>query len=229
MVESANTFRPNRNRAPVGWAGLFEGVTLRKMTGIVSVALAAALTVTITGCSDDNKPVAAKCDEVSQPMIDIPTRTDQEPRLRLPQPQGWERTTKLDSESIRYAIRNPGLADQGFTPNAVVTLQKVAAKEGNAQQILDIQNKQLAARLKVTDLKTSSAKVCGSSAQTTTYTAPAMGKIPARSAVSLAVVYTEGDVNYVSTLTVQTIKPDNPTYAADSAAILKGFQIRPSK
>ncbi|WP_194163696.1 LpqN/LpqT family lipoprotein [Mycolicibacterium sp. P1-5] len=200
-----------------------------KLTGVVSATLAVALIVTIAGCSDDNKPVAAKCDEVSAPLIDIPTRTDQEPRLRLPQPQGWERTTKLDSESIRYAIRNPGLADEGFTPNAVVTLQKVGATEGNAQQILDIQNKQLVARLKVKDLKTSSARVCGSEAQSTTYTAPAMGKVPARNATSLAVVYTDGDVNYVSTLTVQTIKPDNPTYAADSATILKGFQIVPAK
>jgi hypothetical protein len=227
-VKSANTFSWDF-AAPVGWAGLSKGVTLSKVTSVVSAVLAAALTATITGCSDDNKPVAAKCDEVATPLIDVPTRTDQEPRLRLPQPQGWERTTKLDSESIRYAIRNPGLADEGFTPNAVVTLQKVAASEGNAAQILDIQNKQLVARLKVTDLKTSSARVCGSSAQTTTYTAPAIGKVPARSATSLAVVYTDGDVNYVSTLTVQTIKPDNPTYAADSAAILKGFQIIPAK
>ncbi|MEZ0356723.1 LpqN/LpqT family lipoprotein [Mycobacterium sp. SA01] len=204
-------------------------MTLRKATGIVSAVLAAALAVTITGCSDDNKPVAAKCAEVSAPLVDVPTRTDQEPRLRLPQPQGWERTDKLDSESIRFAIRNPALAEDGFTPNAVVTLQKVAAKEGNAQQILDIQNKQLVARLKVTDLKTSSATICGSTAQSTTYTAPAMGKIPARTATSLAVVFNDGDVNYVSTLTVQTIKPDNPTYAADSAMILKGFQIIPAK
>ena len=199
------------------------------MTGLASAVLAVALAMTITSCSEDSKPVAAKCDEVSVPLTDIPTRTDQDPRLRLPQPQGWERTTKLDSETIRYAIRNEGLSADGFTPNAVVTLQKVGVTVGNAQQILDAQNQQLVARLKVTDLKSSSAQVCGLSAQSTTYTAPAMGKIPARSASSLAVVYTEGEVNYVTTLTVQTIKPDNPTYAADSATILKGFQILPPK
>ncbi|APE19490.1 hypothetical protein BOH72_27370 [Mycobacterium sp. WY10] len=203
---------------------------MRKVTSVVSAALAVALTVTITSCSDDKKkPDAAKCDSVSLPMTDIPSRTDQEPRLRLPQPQGWERTTKLDSESIRYAIRNPGLTDEGFTPNAVVTLQKVSTDVGHAQAILDAQNQQLQARLKVKDLKTTPAQVCGSTAQTTSYTAPAMGKIPARSASSLAVVYQDGDINYVSTLTVQTIKPDNPTYATDSAAILKGFQILPPK
>ncbi|WP_319430375.1 LpqN/LpqT family lipoprotein [Mycobacterium sp. RTGN5] len=195
----------------------------------MSAVLAAALVVAIAGCSDDAKPAAAKCAEVAGPMIDIPTRTDQEPRLRLPQPKGWERTTKLDSETIRFALRNESLSDQGFTPNAVVTLQKMGSDIGKPQQILDAQDKQLEARLKVKDLKSSPTQVCGSAAQTTTYTAPAMGKIPARSATSLAVVYEAGDVNYVTTVTVQTIKPDNPTYVTDSAAILKGFQILPPK
>ncbi len=203
---------------------------LRRVTGQASAVLAAALVVAIAGCSDDAKPAAAvKCDEVSVPMIDIPTRTDQEPRLRLPAPQGWERTTKLDSETIRFALRSEGLSDQGFTPNAVVTLQKVGSDVGKPQQILDAQDKQLVAKLKVTDLKSTPTQVCGSTAQSTTYTAPAMGKIPARSAASLAVVYQAGDVNYVTTVTVQTIKPDNPTYVTDSAAILKGFQILPPK
>jgi Probable lipoprotein LpqN len=202
---------------------------LRNVTGRVSAVLAAALVMAIAGCSDDAKPAAVKCDEVSVPVIDIPTRTDQEPRLRLPQPQGWERTTKLDSETIRYALRNEGLTDEGFTPNAVVTLQKVGADVGKPQQILDAQNQQLVMKLKVKDMKSSPAQVCGSPAQSTSYTAPAMGKIPARNATSLAVVYQAGDVNYVTTVTVQTIKPDNPTYVTDSAAILKGFQILPPK
>jgi hypothetical protein len=195
-----------------------------------SAAMAAALAVVaIAGCSDDAKPAAAKCDEVSVPMIDIPTRTDQEPRLRVPQPKGWERTTKLDSETIRFALRNEGLTDEGFTPNVVVTLQKVNSDIGKPQKILDAQDQQLVAKLKVKDLKSSPATVCGSAAQSTTYTAPATGKIPARNASSLAVVYQAGDVNYVTTVTVQTIKPDNPTYKADSAAILKGFQMLPPK
>jgi hypothetical protein len=203
---------------------------LRSVTGQVSAVLAAALVVAIAGCSDEAKPAAAvKCDEVSVPMIDIPTRTDQEPRLRLPQPQGWEHTTKLDSETIRFALRNEGLTDQGFTPNAVVTLQKVGSDVGKPQQILDAQDKQLVAKLKVKDLTSTPTQVCGSTAQSTTYIAPAMGKIPARNAASLAVVYQAGDVNYVTTVTVQTIKPDNPAYVTDSAAILKGFQILPPK
>jgi len=87
-----------------------KGTSVRKVVGAVAVAMAAVSAMGATGCSDD-KPTAAKCEQVSAPMTDIPTRTDQEPRLRIPQPQGWERTTKLDSETIRFALRNPGLAD----------------------------------------------------------------------------------------------------------------------
>lgn len=195
----------------------------------MSVVLATAVMAATVGCSKDAKPTAAKCDEVSVPMVDIPTRTDQEPRLRIPQPQGWERATKLDSETIRFALRNQALTDQGFTPNAVVTLQKVSSDVGKPQQILDAQDQQLVAKLRVKDLKSTPTQVCGSLARSTTYTAPGMGKIPARNAASLAVVFQAGDVNYVSTLTVQTIKPDNPTYVTDSATILKGFQILPPK
>ncbi|BBZ77641.1 hypothetical protein MANY_29780 [Mycolicibacterium anyangense] len=191
--------------------------------------MAAALAMSIAGCSEENKPAAAKCDTVSAPMTDIPTRTDQEPRMRIPQPQGWERTDKLDSETIRYALRNPNLSSDGFTPNAVVTLQKVGSDVGKPQQILDAQNQQLKTKLKVKDMTTTPGQVCGSPAQAVTYTAPAMGKIPARKATSLAVVFTSGDINYIATVTVQAIKADNPTYATDSAEIVKGFQIIPPK
>ena len=149
--------------------------------------VAVAVAIAGAGCSDDgSKPSADKCENVSVPMIDIPTRTDQEPRMRIPQPQGWERTTKLDSETIRFAIRNPALAADGFTPNAVVTLQKIGLDVGKPKQILDAQNQQLQMKLKVTDLKATEGQVCGLSAEATTYTAPGMGKIPARKATSLA-------------------------------------------
>ncbi len=145
--------------------------------------------------------------------------------MRIPQPQGWERTTKLDSETIRFAIRNPALAADGFTPNAVVTLQKIGLDVGKPQQILDAQNQQLQMKLKVSDLKATEGQVCGLPAESTSYTAPGMGKIPSRKAMSLATVYQASDANYVATVTVQAIKPDNPTYQRDSALIVKGFQI----
>ena len=56
---------------------------------------------------------------------------------------------------------------------------------------------------------------------------PALPTIPPRKATSLGVVYRSGDANWVATLTVQTVKPDNQTYIKDSAEILKGFQLLP--
>ena len=144
--------------------------------------------------------------------------------MRIPVPQGWQRNTKQDSESVRYAISNPGLVVDGFTPNAVVTLQKVPTAAGKPDKILAAQNDQL----------TKSTEVCGAKAIESSYTAPELKLgpkipvIPPRKATSLGAVYKEGDSYYVATLTVQTVKGDDPTYQKDAETILKGFQMFPS-
>jgi hypothetical protein len=196
------------------------------LTAVVLAALA------LTGCSG-SKPSADKCAEVSVQLIDVPTRTDQEPKMRIPLPPGWERTTKMDNESIRFAIRNPGLTADGFTPNAVVTLQKVDTDIGKPEKVLEAQNEQLGKKLKLTDMKSSPSQVCGAPALSSSYTAPEVKlgpkipPIPPRTASSVSSVFKGRDSNYVAMLTVQTIKPDNQTYVGDSATILKGFQLLP--
>ena len=199
----------------------------------VSAAMVALLAVTAVGCSGE-KVSADKCQAVSGELIDVPTRTDQEPKMRVPVPAGWERTTKMDSENIRFALRNQSLSADGFTPNAVVTLQKVSADIGKPEQLLEAQNDQLSKKLKVADMNSTPAQVCGATALATTYTAPEMKinpkipPIPPRTATSLGVVYKTGDVSYVATITVQTVKPDNPTYIKDADTIIKGFQLLPA-
>jgi hypothetical protein len=196
------------------------------LTAVVLAALA------LTGCSG-SKPSADKCAAVSVQLIDVPTRTDQEPKMRIPLPPGWERTTKMDNESIRFAIRNPGLTADGFTPNAVVTLQKVDTDIGKPEKVLEAQNEQLGKKLKLTDMKSSPSQVCGAPALSSSYTdpevklGPKIPPIPPRTASSVSSVFKGRDSNYVAMLTVQTIKPDNQTYVGDSATILKGFQLLP--
>jgi len=205
-----------------------------KIVGPPRLALGAVLTVALamTGCSASG-PSADKCSSVSAQLVDIPTRTDQEPKMRIPLPPGWERTTKMDNESIRFAIRNPALAADGFTPNAVVTLQKTGSDIGKSEKVLEAQNDQLAKKLKLTDMKASPVELCGAPALSATYTAPEVKlgpkipPIPPRKASSLSSVYKGRDINYIVMLTVQTIKPDNQTFTADSAMILKGFQLLP--
>lgn len=207
---------------------------VRRSLAMLSVAASALLGMSSAACSV-SKPTAEKCQTVPGALTDIPTRTDQEPKMRIPVPQGWERSTKMDSENIRFAIRNQGLTADGFAPNAVVTLQKINSDLGKPQQLLDAQNEQLSRKLKVTDMKSVPAEVCGALAMSTTYTAPEVKvnpkvpTIPPRRATSLGVVYKAGDVSYVVTLTVQTVKPDDQTYVKDSETILKGFQMLPPR
>ena len=193
-----------------------------------------ALVFTVAGCSG-TKPSADKCESVSAPMTDIPTRTDQEPKLRIPIPQGWERSTQMDSENIRFSIRAQGLTANGFTPNAVVTLQKVAGDIGKPIQILQAQQDQLTKKLNLKDVTTTETKVCGAPALSATYKTPELKlgpklpSVPERTATSLGTVYRTGDANYVATLTVQTIKPDDPNYVKASEQIVKGFQLLPPR
>jgi len=210
---------------------------LRTVIRPVPVVLVTAAALLLTGCSSGSKPTADQCQSVSVNLEDVPTRTDQEPKMRVPLPPGWERTTKMDNESIRFAIRNPALAVDGFTPNAVVTLQKVSLDVGKPTQILDAQNDQLAKKLKAKDLTSTPTEVCGAPAMSSSYTAPEMRvspnpkipPVPSRKATSLGAVYRGEDANYVATLTVQSVKPDDKTFAQDSQTILKGFQLLPPK
>ncbi|MGB2810879.1 MAG: hypothetical protein WBC17_03890, partial [Mycobacterium sp.] len=56
---------------------------------------------------------------------------------------------------------------------------------------------------------------------------PKLPAVPPRNASAVSALYQGRDANYVATLTVQTIRPDDKTYAADSAMIIKGFQLLP--
>lgn len=197
-----------------------------------AAVLAAALAVTVSACSS-SKPSLEKCETVSAPLTDVPNRTDQEPRLRVPVPQGWERSTEMDSENIRFSIRNKGMIADGFIPNAVVTLHKVAGDLGKPAQILQAQQDQITKKLEVKDVTSTETKVCGAPALSSSYTTPEinigpkMPKVPERKVTSLATIYRAGDSNYVASVTVQTVKPDDPGYVRDSQEILKGFQLLP--
>lgn len=78
----------------------------------------------------------------------------------------------MDSEQIRFSIRNEALTADGFTPNAVVTLQKVAGDLGKPDQILQAQQEQLTKKLNLTDVTSTTTKVCGAPALSSTYTTP---------------------------------------------------------
>lgn len=167
------------------------------------------------------------CTEGSAPLTPIEGVEQDEPRLLIPQPAGWERNTSLDSELIRFAMANRDLTAESFSPNAVVTLEHVPSTDVDPQDVLDQQKSALESQAGATDIDVQSTPNCGSTAETVSYTLPAQGAVPAHPARVLIIAAPFGDSTWTATVTVQAVNPDDPTYVQDAEAILTGFQMLP--
>ncbi len=205
----------------------------------VAVVLVAAATVLATSCTrvvDDARVVAAadlgkagadasECTKVDAPLTTIPSRGDDEPILKIPQPEGWERVTMMDSELVRFTMRNLSLARDGFASTAVVTLE---SHPGIAEprEVFDAQNAALAG-LGATDVDITAHTLCGLPSETLRYTAPAMGPVGPHPAMVMCTVLHTDNRTFAMTATVQTADPGNPTFQRDSETILTGFQMLP--
>lgn len=196
-----------------------------------------AAVVLLSGCSSiiEGTPVAAtaggatqvtggECESLPGRMTQIDAHSPGEPTLILPQPDGWERTTGMDSELIRFVMVNRGLANNGYAPTAVLTLESGPSSD-SPDAILDQQAVTLESQLGATDVAGVPGVHCGFPAQTIGFRAPSLGGIPPRYAKVLCVVVEGGPRTYLTTLTVQTAEPDNPTYIHDLDTILRGFQV----
>ena len=170
----------------------------------------------------------AACATVDVPFLDVESHSDTEPRVRIPQPPGWDRYTDMDSEMIRAAMVNKSLSADGFTPNVVFTLDKVPG-EFDPQELFDQGRQTMVTMLGATDVQTSSSTVCGLPAETTHYTISIPADIGPHPAVVRSAVIASGDSTYMVSLSMQSTQADDPTYVRDSATILDGMQVLPPK
>src|SRR5689334_9585490 len=151
------------------------------MTGAAALVMATACTRVI----DDARVVAAPdmgkapatasdCTSVDAPMTRIPDHTDEEPVLSIPQPEGWERVTIMDSDLIRFTMRNQSLAKNGFAPTAVVTLE---SRRGLAEprEVFEAQKDALEHAIGATDLQVMQTTVCELPAEMIVYQTPTLG------------------------------------------------------
>lgn len=196
-------------------------------------------TLLLTGCSRDVPGTAVmaagtgpeastsadgECATVAAPLSDIPTVDDDEPQMRIPVPQGWERNSMMDSRIIRYAIVAQDLITDGFAPNAVVTLESVRGTP-DPDIVFGENRNNLVTMMGASDLETESNSTCGFPSETTSYIAPPMGPAPERPIIMHAVVADAGNTTYLATLTLQTAEGGNPTYLRDAQEIVDGFQL----
>lgn len=210
----------------------------------VATVLLVATTVLMVSCTrtvDDARAVAgadlstaadtggsdsSQCEVVDEPLTTIPARNDNEPVMRIPTPPGWVRTTMMDSELIRFAMRNDDLTRQGFTPNVVVTLESAPGTQ-DAGLVFTNMRDALESGIGATDVRVAERSLCGVPARTFDYQMPAMGNVAPHPAVALGAVMRAEGRTYAVSVTAQTMDPADPTYQRDSKTILDGFQLLP--
>jgi hypothetical protein len=200
------------------------------VTAVVLLAVPGCSKVVSGSATQDThapRPKPNECEQVSAPLTAIDSRAAGEPQLKIPQPTGWERASMLDSDVIRFTMRNKDLSDNNFMPTAVVTLESVPEGSSDNQAIFDQERAALVDRLGATGLSTMETTRCGDEAELVDYDAPSMGRIPSRKVRTLMVAGTFHDNTFVSTVTVQSTDPGNSVYARDTDAVLTGFQMLP--
>lgn len=161
---------------------------------------------------------ATRCTASDVPMTTLDPKSDDEPKLELPTPPGWEYSSKMNSPLIRGLVANTGLRANNFTPNAVVTLEDLTGKVSDAKQGIDAE---LAGATKsgLTIDSRTPGTVCGHQSTTVTYT------LRGHSATGLIIAAADGQKVWAATLTIQTSEPDNSTYIADKQNILNNFRL----
>ena len=209
-------------------------------TACVLLAVATVLMASCTRVVDDARPVAgpdrsplsssssdaSQCEVVAAPLTTIPAQGDDEPVLKIPQPQGWDRMTMMDSELIRFAMANRSLIKDGFASNVVVTLESAPGTE-EPEVVFNTMRDAMESDLGATDLRVTEHTLCGLPAETMHYQTPLLGNIPPHPGVAVVAVLHADDTTYAVSVTIQTTDPDNPEYQRDADEILKGFQLLP--
>jgi probable lipoprotein LpqN len=211
-------------------------IAARSIAVIVGAA-ALTLSAACTRVVDDARVVAAPdmgkapatasdCRSVDAPMTSIQEQTDEEPVMAIPQPAGWERVTMMDSELIRFTMRNLSLVKDGFAPTAVVTLE---SHRGIAEPraVFDAQQDALEKVVGATNLQATQTTLCELPAEIIDYMTPMLGMLPPHPAKVVTAVLHTDDTTYAMTMTVQSADADDPTYKRDAETILTGFQMLP--
>jgi hypothetical protein len=200
-------------------------------------ASAAVLALLAGGCGSDVTGVAVGrrdmtaagngCTEVSAPMTPISTKANDEPRLRIPQPSGWEPTTTVDSDISRFEMENENLTPDDFAW-LLVGLESEPGRDDPAM-VLDAIREGMLTEAGARDVKVTDGTVCGHPAQTLRYTIAPDELLPVTApATSLVVVAHGTNKTYAAIVTIMTTNDDTPAYQHAAETILTGFQVLPS-
>jgi len=200
-------------------------------------AAAVVLALLAGGCGSEVNGVAVGrrdmtaagngCTEVSAPITPISTKTNDEPRLRIPQPSGWEPTTTVDSDISRFEMENENLTADDFAW-VLVALESQPGQD-DPTTVFEAFREGMLAGAGAGDVKVTDGTVCGHPAQTLRYTMAPDDRLPVTApATSLVVVAHGTNETYAAIVTILTTNTDIPAYRHAAETILTGFQVLPS-
>lgn len=163
------------------------------------------------------------CTQVSPPLMPVPAEADDEPRILIPQPSGWERTSDADSELVRFAMTDASLTGDHLA-FAVVGLQ---SKVGYHEPATIFEDLRWDAEKDpgITDLTLTGSTVCGYPALTANYTKLATDELPTRKETMQTVVVNTTNRTHAATVSISTNDANNPAYQRDLATILPGLRV----
>jgi len=195
---------------------------------ILTTALAAAA-VSLSACTDvvDGAAVAGDrgpCAHVDAPMLDVPVKSSSEPRMRIPEPLGWQ--LDLDAEddpNVRLALANTYAA-----PGDGVAVMIKEVPDANPAAIFDNFEMGLVEGLEQEDLPTEVTRtantLCGLPSEMMTFAVTdAWTGIKATALVVVA--ESGGDTYLISVL--QAVDPADQAQLREVETILTGFEVLP--
>ena len=203
-------------RKPVAVVAALAAVVLPSCTRVVSDARAVAgERPSAAALSDDNE-----CTPVDAPLAVIPTDAG-DPVMKIPQPPGWVRFTKMDSEILRYMLQNEDL-----TASAVVTGESIDGA-ADPEALFDGVQEGIIEMTGAPPTEVARHRHCGLPAESASFVNPGFGPTGPMPTKALTVVMERDGRTHGVTVQVASNAPDDPTYASYAETILTGFQMLP--
>ncbi len=166
-------------------------------------------------------PVDNPCTPVDVPLATIPTDAD-EPVLKIPQPPGWTRFSEMDSDIVRYTMRN-----EDFGGIAVVTAESMDGIADPDDAFRGVHEGVTEILGPGTQLDITSTEHCGLPAETMPFVNPGFGQSGEMPTEALTVVMVHEGRSHVVSVQVGSKRLDEAVPTRDAETILTGFHILP--
>lgn len=174
------------------------------------------------------------CSVTGAETLTMDRKRDDEPTVTIPAVPGWVKINRGDipgtdgafnSPAVRGVVINVGIAENGFAPNIVVTLNRYPDTKMTPEAINDVEDQKLGKTANIGSRTVDT--VCGNEVFSTEFSDldPGLGEVPTSGTSMLTVVDAPDGSRWVSTATIQTRNPSNSDYLTQRRALGEGFRL----